>query len=51
LAACRGAKRVASSIHTVPVGRVIASTSFGSGVRQALAGASRTMSAEVRGVG
>src|SRR3954471_17579553 len=51
LSACFGAKRGASSIHTVPEGSVIASTSFGSGRRQALAGASLTMSAVVRACG
>ena len=40
LSAWRGAKRWASSIQTTPAGSVIASTSFGSGRRQALAGAS-----------
>src|SRR4051812_44634612 len=51
LAAWCGAKRGASSIQTIPEGSVIASTSFGSGRRQALAGASRRMSAVVRGCG
>ena len=51
LSACSGAKRGASSIQTMPDGSVIASTSFGSGRRHALAGASRTMSAAVRTLG
>ena len=51
LSACSGAKRGASSIQTMPEGSVIASTSFGSGRRHALSGASRTMSAVVRTLG
>src|ERR1700743_2598273 len=51
LSACSGAKRGASSIQTMPDGSVIASTSFGSGRRQALSGASRTMAAAVRTLG
>src|ERR1700712_3424904 len=51
LAAWCGAKRGASSIHTMPEGSVMASTLSGSGWRQALAGASRRMSTVVRACG